>query len=428
MAETIQFTPEDVNILLPNTTPKMTGGGGGGSPPPGGPDDPNKTKDINLGPELEQDDPNKVEGPSGDGEDPGGPPPEEDPDAPPPPPQEPSSGKPDPNAKPEEPKGPVTPDEAQEIADTLKKKVDDLAKNPDQLDKEEHADDPYKSDPGKDNPMQERAGDSESQDEISGQINDKIDDPGNLAEDKLKDIARTTPNTNPDQVDEVIQSDEKDGRLSATVDLDLRGIKLKTKGNWKQLFQKLLLNALGSQDVWMPDMPSRKIKGVFGRELEEPAIKRIAMVLDASGSMTIDMYTKALKATQDIIKKAKLRRVAVDIIVFAGEAVYKFQSRYNKAGVEEFFAAASGSIMGGTAGIPLMNTMKAKLKRNNDAIIIFSDFEFTDRASDGSVLKPYLKKWWPRLIYCAVQTTKDKMKRNMASADPQYKKKTVYLS
>ena len=312
---------------------------------------------------------------------------------------------------------PLSDAEKADLLSQMQDAIDNVIDNPEEAENLEHQDDPFTSDVDDLNdPLLDNAADTPDQDAVTDGINEVLDRED--ADRKIK--ANIEADNDIDDVQNALAS-LSDKEIEGKVDLKVRGIKLKKKGNWKAMLKQLLLTALGQADEWDPARKSRKVKGVWGAEREEEAFQTIGIIMDSSGSMGLPKYRKAIKAVDEIITKARLKKLQMHVCVFADQSAYKKFMRYNRQKLEAYLTACKMQLGGSTNFYGATKLWKMKVKRPLDAILVFSDMEFTNDPKGAGRL---LRRYRSRIIWVAVELSPygvDKIKK----VDPGYKSRLV---
>ena len=291
----------------------------------------------------------------------------------------------------------------------MKEKIKNALKDPDSIDQDDHHKDPYNTDLDNNDkyPALKNAESVENQESVVDTINQAV---GESTDQQLKDNVEKSSNSSSskDAANETLAGDTPDSGLNPEFvkHLNDNGIKTKKKGNWRVMLKRLVLQSLGYDDVWSTERPSRKLKGAFGAEIEEPAFKSIGIIMDASGSMSIELYEKAIRMLQDIVTKAHLSRLQTNVLVFANTSIFKKFAGYNKAKVTSLFQTGKGgSIGGGTDFEGALTKWNMKVKQPVDVLLVFSDMQFYDPPRIKSLTKRYKHK----MIWVAVNLTENAM-------------------
>lgn len=192
--------------------------------------------------------------------------------------------------------------------------------------------------------------------------------------------------------------------------------------NWRQKLKKVVLKALSVEEEYSPNDPSRRLEGAYGASKDVPALKRVALLFDGSGSMSADKYRPCIMELE-AIGKIIPNKLQIFSIIWSHKSTYPIR-RYNSfKGLYSKIAGDYGKYGGGgTDPGTAFEFVKKKFGNRLDTIIIFTDGEFYD-CNDSSV-KSYITRNREKVIWVLCRGGKI---NNIRSYDTTFKERLIRI-
>lgn len=191
-----------------------------------------------------------------------------------------------------------------------------------------------------------------------------------------------------------------------------------TAGSWKSALTKILSDCMGSTESYNPNLPSARVVGQLGRDEDITAPKSICILIDKSGSMSINKFQEALNEVEMFVKTSRMRSVKVHLIFWGSSAKY-YKLPSTKDLVKNIKAREEG--LGGTYLNYGLDIAKQRCKRC-DAYLCFTDGQIMDnRISDENQI--FFRRIRKRFVWVLTKT--DYSKSWIVKNDPGCKQRII---
>ena len=235
-----------------------------------------------------------------------------------------------------------------------------------------------------------------------------------------------------DKVKEAIQLASKNGSTTNDLkkqlgasnldSLDLDIISTDTRSEWKKKLKKALNKALGITERYDPNMPSSRIEGQFGREIEVTKVKSIAILMDCSGSMGPKEFQSSLKEIETMSKSnPNIRKVKVEV-VYWGSKGSGYHRRYKLNNKLYDNMVKDHECLGGTDLTDAFSVAMTTIKRP-DLMIVCTDGEIS-REVVSTDIKRYISRLKGKLIWVLTPSARPN-DMELIKYDPNWKRNSI---
>ena len=303
------------------------------------------------------------------------------------------------------------------------------------------AEDPAQEKPEEEQKPEEERGVVEPGDKKAEDVADTIisDAVKAVADAIRKDTGGNPPDT--------ITLDKLMGSLGAAFE-DGVGESLKNmKGNplstdWRDIFKTLIRKAIGTREEYSSATPSRRIEDQFGRDVDKPAMKKVVLSFDCSGSMGVRQFLAVMKEITELSKMSFARTALANAEIWAffwSEGLQYANVKTNivrlpgkgfKPGFETQLVAlqTKAHLRGSSTNFNTNHCVLLQTLKQFDMLIVMTDGVFNDNGTNEEQLT--IKKLVSRLarmgrIVWVLTGYIDKSK--IQAIDPQYSKRAVIL-
>lgn len=190
-----------------------------------------------------------------------------------------------------------------------------------------------------------------------------------------------------------------------------------TAGSWKSALTKILSDCMGSAESYNPNLPSARVVGQLGRDEDVTAPKSICLLIDKSGSMSVDKFKEALNEVEMFVKTSRMRSVKAHLIFWGSSAKY-YKLPSTKDLVKNIKAREEN--LGGTNLNYGLDIAKQRCKRC-DAYLCFTDGEIYNYMSDEN--KIFFRRIRKRFVWVLTKT--DYSKSWIVKNDPGCKQRII---
>lgn len=207
---------------------------------------------------------------------------------------------------------------------------------------------------------------------------------------------------------------EKQELMGEGIEID--DIKVNSRENWLNVLHKAIMDTMSSVEKYDKEIPSSRLEGEFGRDVDSPYPKRITHLIDCSVSMGPSEFAQVLSEVENFLKVSKLTNVSHNVVYWGTRTkLNKFRSSKNL--LKNIKAKFSG--MGGTNPNVILEEQKEK-DIVSDLIIFYTDGAMAEPNEES---KKFFKKVRRKLIWVL---TKDGTDSVISSYDKDYKGRLVW--
>lgn len=195
--------------------------------------------------------------------------------------------------------------------------------------------------------------------------------------------------------------------------------KTKIAHNWRFTLEKMMKRGAGVRSKENSNVPSARIEGALGREIDVPAVKKIVLTFDISGSMGYRDYSVIVDQVDQILHSFDLRKVEFYLVYWDTRVQHTKVVRSLNGlltTIKENFRDGGGTDF---SHVP---EHIQKICRNPDLVLTFTDGEFYSPLTKiGSSL---YKRWRSKWIWCIVRS--NKASEGMLRIDPRVAERSVF--
>lgn len=174
------------------------------------------------------------------------------------------------------------------------------------------------------------------------------------------------------------------------------------KSDWRAQLDKVFDQATGMEIITNPNLINKKIENAPpGREDDLPAIDKILVLLDCSGSMGYDAFKQVVAHVDTMLKVRKMNNTTFHIICWGDGSVKAVCDTHMKVKGKAFKKTMMGlhAKSWGTAIGPAFKAA-SQLVKQPDAILVFTDMGIGDSYSNTDpIVSKYMKKNKKKIIY-----------------------------
>lgn len=214
------------------------------------------------------------------------------------------------------------------------------------------------------------------------------------------------------------ENKNKESKMMDNLGISKGVLNTSTAGSWKSALTKILSDCMGSAESYNPNLPSARVAGQLGRDEDVTAPKSICILIDKSGSMSINKFKEALNEVEMFVKTSRMRSVKVHLIFWGSSAKYhKLPS--TKDLVKNIKAREED--LGGTYLNFGLDIAKQRCKRC-DAYLCFTDGQIMDtKISDENQI--FFRRIRKRFVWVLTKT--DYSKSWIIRNDPGCKQRII---
>lgn len=174
------------------------------------------------------------------------------------------------------------------------------------------------------------------------------------------------------------------------------------KSDWRVQLDKVFDQATGMEIITNPNLINKKIENAPpGREDDVPAIDKILILLDCSGSMGYEAFKQVVSHVDTMLKVRKMNNTTFHIICWGDGNVKAVCDTHMKVKGRVFKKTMMGlhAKNWGTAIGPAFKAA-SQLVKQPDAVLVFTDMGIGDPYSkDDPIVSKYMKKNKKKIIY-----------------------------
>jgi predicted heme/steroid binding protein len=179
--------------------------------------------------------------------------------------------------------------------------------------------------------------------------------------------------------------------------------------DWRRTLDRILRNAFSLSVREDSNVPSARLEGELGREVDTKRIRQVAFLIDCSGSMGPGKFGQVLGYIEDFVRVHNVSKTVFHIVYWGGGP---HQTKYMKISGRDLTENIKKGAprFGGTDLNCGLNLIKSKVKKL-DLLAIYTDAVFGCRATNSST--EYLRQNTNRLVWVVptVQSSPNKIGR-----------------